>query len=228
MLTAIAILLPSDNGNDVPPAPVAKDNSIAVLPFDAITAGQGNDWMGQGISEDLLNLLAGIDGLEVAGRTSSFRPSLENMDIGAIGRELNVRYVLDGSIRRSDDRLRIAAQLIDTTTGFNLWSEVYNRTTSDVFTIQAEIAERVVKALKLTTPIGLTTEQNARTTDSVDAYDYYLQARSFLNGPPTADAIRNAIRFYERALEFDPAYGEAHAGLCSARNSRPSATTRRQ
>lgn len=216
VFTAIGLLSPTTNQNGQPTL-TTNDHSIAVLPFEAMTSGTNNDWMGRGISEDLLNVLARIDGLEVAARTSSFRPSLQSMDIRDIGKELGVRYVLEGSIRRSDDRLKIAAQLIDTSTGFNLWSEVYNRRTADVFAIQTEIAERVVKALKLTTPIGLTSEAFARTTSSVDAYDYYLQARSFLDGPTTVEAITNAIRFYERALEFDPEYGEAYAGLCSVR-----------
>jgi TolB-like protein/DNA-binding winged helix-turn-helix (wHTH) protein/Flp pilus assembly protein TadD len=217
ILTAVALLLLMRSGDDAQTALSANDNSIAVLPFEVMTSGTGNDWMGRGISEDLLNLLARIDGLEVAARTSSFRPSLQGMDIRDIGKELNVRYVLEGSVRRSDNRLKIAAQLIDTSSGYHLWSEVYNRTTSDVFTIQTEIAERVVKALKLTTPIGLASEAFARSTNSVDAYDYYLQARSFLHGPTTEETISNAVRFYERALEFDPEFGEAHAGLCSAR-----------
>ena len=195
----------------------STEDSIAVLPFEDMTPDSDNAWMGRGISEDLLNLLARIDGMEVAARTSSFRPSLQAMDVRDIGRELNVHYVLEGSVRRSADRLKIAAQLIDARTGYHLWSEVYDRRASDVFTIQTEIAERVVKSLKLTTPIGLASEDFARSTNSVDAYDYYLQARSFLNGPSNEDTISNAVRFYERALEFDPEFGEAYAGLCSAR-----------
>jgi TolB-like protein/Flp pilus assembly protein TadD len=214
---AIAFLYPAQNVVDDAAQERHSKDSIAVLPFEDMSPDSDNAWMGRGISEDLLNLLALIDGMEVASRTSSFRPSLQTMDIREIGTELNVHYLLEGSVRRNEDRLKVAAQLIDAHTGYHLWSEVYDRRASDVFTIQTEIAERVVKALKLATPIGLASEAFARSTNSVDAYDYYLQARSFLNGPTTEETISNAVRFYERALEFDPEFGEAHAGLCSAR-----------
>ena len=214
---AIAFLNPMQNNDDDPDHLRHSKNSIAVLPFEDMSSDSDNAWMGKGISEDLLNLLARIDGMEVAARTSSFMPSLQTMDIREIGKELNVHYLLEGSVRRDAGRVKIAAQLIDAHTGYHLWSEVYDRNTSDIFSIQAEIAERVVKALKLTTPIGLASEEFARSTNSVDAYDYYLQARSFLNGPTTEETLSNAVRFYERALEFDPEFGEAYAGLCSAR-----------
>jgi len=213
---AIAIFYPLQSGDENEATFQLTEDSVAVLPFEDMSPGNENAWMGRGISEDLLNLLARIDGMEVAARTSSFRPSLQTMDVRDIGKELNVHYVLEGSVRRSDDRLKIAVQLIDARTGYHLWSEVYDRTTSDVFTIQSEIAERVVKSLKLATPIGLSSGDFARSTSSVDAYDYYLQARSFLDGPSTEGTLNNAVRFFERALEFDPKFGEAYAGLCSA------------
>jgi TolB-like protein/tetratricopeptide (TPR) repeat protein/DNA-binding winged helix-turn-helix (wHTH) protein len=211
----IAIFVTAQNDDVAEPVPLIADSSIAVLPFEDMSSDPGNAWLGRGIAEDLLNLLTRIEGMDVASRTSSFQPKLQTMDVRDIGAMLNVHYVLEGSVRRSDDRIKIAAQLIDSGTGYHVWSKVYDRTAADVFAIQGEIAERVVKSLQHTTPIGLSLGDYSQATDSIEAYDYYLQARSFLNGPSTDATLENAQRFYERALEFDPEFGEAYAGLCA-------------
>jgi TolB-like protein/DNA-binding winged helix-turn-helix (wHTH) protein/Flp pilus assembly protein TadD len=210
----VIIFMPSPNEDDEFTVPISS-SSIAVLPFEDMSSDPANAWLGRGIAEDLLNLLTRIDGMDVASRTSSFQPKLQTMDVRDIGAILNVHYVLEGSVRRNEDRIKIAAQLIDSDTGYHVWSKIYDRTAADVFEIQGEIAERVVKSLQHSTPIGLNPGDYVQTTNSIEAYDYYLQARSFLNGPSNGTALKNAQRFFERALEFDPAFGEAYAGLCT-------------
>ncbi len=211
----IAIFVTAQNDNVAESVPLIADSSIAVLPFEDMSSDPNSAWLGRGIAEDLLNLLTRIKGMDVASRTSSFQPKLQTMDVRDIGAILNVHYILEGSVRRSDDRIKIAAQLIDSGTGYHVWSKVYDRTAADVFTIQGEIAERVIKSLQHTTPIGLSLGDYTQATSSIEAYDYYLQARSILRGPSSEIARQNAQRFFERALEFDPEFGEAYAGLCT-------------
>jgi TolB-like protein/Tfp pilus assembly protein PilF len=190
-------------------------DSVAVLPFENLSVDTANEWLGRGISEDILNLLAQIDDLKIVARTSSFQESLRSLDVRDVGRLLNARFVLEGSVRRSGERLRIIAQLIDAQSGYHLWSQEYNRSTSDFFAIQGEIAERVVKALKLELPVDFQIDPVNRPTENIDAYDYYLQARSLLDKTTSGSSLKNAEQFFRRALEYDQKFGLAYAGLCS-------------
>ena len=215
LLTAVfaglSFSLLSDRGDR---GAVVGSKTIAVLPFENVTGEEQNDWLGRGIAEDVLNLLTRIEGLRVAARTSSFRDGLAG-DVREIGAALNVRYLLEGSVRRSPDQLRVTAQLIDTTSGFRRWSATYNRTVDDVFLIQDEIAAEVVKALQLALPVDLQMQRAQAPTKSIAAYDYFLQARSFLVGPTTRSSVTSAERFFQRAIEHDPEFAEAYAGLCN-------------
>ncbi|HEX6062736.1 MAG TPA: hypothetical protein VFZ04_00890, partial [Longimicrobiales bacterium] len=131
------------------PARAARYDSIAVLPFVNMSGDPGSEYFGDGIAEELLNALAGIENLKVAARTSAFALKDAKLDVRRIGDTLQVATVLEGSVRRSADRIRVTAQLIDARTGYHLWSETYDRPLTDLFAVQDEIAQQIVDALKV-------------------------------------------------------------------------------
>jgi TolB-like protein/tetratricopeptide (TPR) repeat protein len=183
----------------------ARDASIAVLPFVDMSAEGDQQYFGDGLSEEILNLLAGIDGLKVSGRTSSFAFKGTNTSIPEIGRSLGVAHVLEGSVRRAGDQLRITAQLVEAGTGFHLWSDTYDRRLEDVFAIQDEIAGSIADALRLT----LVASAQGGTGD-MEAYDLYLRARTLIYGR-TVEGLREARSLIDRALALDPDYPPALA-----------------
>ena len=154
-------------------APAVPDKSIAVLPFVDMSADKDQEYMSDGLAEELLNLLAQIPALHVTSRTSAFAFKGKSIAISDIARQLNVAHVLEGSVRKSGNRLRITAQLIDARTDTHLWSETYDRTLEDIFSVQDEIAATVVAHLKIKL---LGAAPKARETDP-KAYALYLQAR---------------------------------------------------
>jgi TolB-like protein/Flp pilus assembly protein TadD len=188
------------------------DQSIAVLPFVDLSPDGDNEYFSDGISEELLNSLVGIDGLRVAARTSSFAFKERNEDIRSIGEKLNVSTVLEGSVRRAGDQLRITAQLINVEDGFHLWSETYDRRLDDIFSIQAEIAHSIVEALRL----ELIGDQQLAdmTTPGVDirAYDLYLLGRHRWH-ERTAESLRQALDLFQEAVEIDEDFALAYTGL---------------
>ncbi|MEJ2129421.1 MAG: tetratricopeptide repeat protein [Woeseiaceae bacterium] len=183
--------------------------SIAVLPFVNMSGDRDNEYFSDGLSEELLNLLAKIPTLHVAGRTSSFQFKDTNEDLRLIGEKLNVANVLEGSVRQSGTRLRITAQLINADTGYHLWSETYDRELTDVFAIQDEIAANVVDALRLKL-LGEDIPAPVHGTKNVDAYNLYLRA-IYLADQTTEANVRNAMVALERAVEIDPQYADAYA-----------------
>jgi serine/threonine protein kinase/Flp pilus assembly protein TadD len=188
----------------------AKARSIAVLPFTNMSGDATQDYFSDGISEELLNLLAQIPQLKVAARTSSFSFKGKEVEVPEIGRRLNVSHVLEGSVRKSGNQVRITAQLVQTADGFHEWSQTYDRTLDDVFTIQDEIAADVVKQLKVTL---LGEAPRARTTDP-KAYALYLQARDLARQMrPRSYEVSDSL--YRRALEIDSTYAPAWVGLSS-------------
>ena len=158
-------------------AAAPNEKSIAVLPFADMSAGKDQEYFADGLSEELLNLLAKLPELRVIGRTSSFQFKGRNEDLRAIGEKLNVAHILEGSVRKSGEKLRITAQLIRAADGSNLWSESYDRTLDDIFAVQDDIAGEVVKALKLTL-LGPTSMTRSRPVDP-EAYNLALQGRFF-------------------------------------------------
>jgi TolB-like protein len=187
------------------PADGVREASIAVLPFVDMSADADQEYFGDGLSEEILNLLAGIRELKVSGRTSSFSFKGTNTSIPEIGRTLGVAHVLEGSVRRAGDRLRITAQLVETESGFHLWSETYDRPFQDVFAIQEEIAGAIASALRLTLA--------GRSTDGasdLEAYDLYLRARTLIYGRTVA-GLREARVLIDRALALDPDFPPALA-----------------
>ncbi len=189
------------------------DKSIAVLPFVNMSADADNEYFSDGLSEELLNLLAKVDGLKVAARTSSFKFKNSEADIAEIGQKLNVATVLEGSVRKSGNQARITAQLIKVDDGFHLWSETYDRELDNIFVVQDEIAKAIVDALKLPL-LGHDAKPLTSTaaTGNFAAYDLYLlgrhHARAF-----TEEGFSRAIDYYLQALEIDPTFAAAYSGL---------------
>lgn len=187
-----------------PAAPEYPPRSIAVLPFVNMSDDPANEYFSDGISEELLNLLATIPELRVTARTSSFFFKGKDVTIADIARELQVANVLEGSVRKAGNRVRVTAQLIEAGSGTHLWSHTYDRTLEDIFAIQDEIAGEVVKSLKVTL-LGEAAPK-MRETDP-EAFSLYLQCRHFSVG--TSDDLRKGERYCRQALDIDPEYAPA-------------------
>ena len=201
------------------PQPNVATASIAVLPFTNMSGDPEQEYFSDGISEDIITDLSKIAGLTVIARNSSFTYKGRSVDIRAVGRDLGVRSVLEGSIRRAGNRVRIAAQLIDATNGAHLWADRYDRDLTDIFAVQDDVTRRIVDALKVT----LSPAEKARLADSgtpnIDAYDCYLRGRELLAvNPKNRERFEQSTKFFMRALELDPTYSQAYAGLSMAYN----------
>ena len=194
------------------PQPSQVPASIAVLPFADMSPGRDQEYFSDGLAEELLNDLAKIPGVQVTARTSSFQFKGKNVDLSVIGKKLNVATVLEGSVRKQGNRVRITAQLIKVSDGFHLWSEIYDKDMTDVFAVQEEIARSVAASLKVTL-LGVTTRWS-RTT-SPEAYSAYLQAQYFRR-QNTKDGWNKAVSYYRQAIKLDPGYAPAWAGLAEA------------
>lgn len=189
--------------------------SIAVLPFADMSQAKDQEFFSDGLSEELINLLTKVPGLRVAGRTSSFSFKGKDVVINHVGKVLNVTSVLEGSVRKSGEHLRITAQLIDVADDFHLWSETYDRQLTDIFEVQDEIASAVVDALKLKLLPGQLPTRNRHHTPGPDAYTQFLLGRHYLNRG-TPEAFKNAVAAYGEAVRLEPEYAMAHAGLALA------------
>jgi len=186
--------------------------SIAVLPFEDFSSDKDQDYFAKGISEELLNVLARIDGLRVSSRTSSFAFKERNASTGEIAEALNVKHILEGSIRKSGTTLRITAQLIDTRTDEHMWSETYDRplTAENIFAIQDEIAAAIVVELK--GKLSLEPSTQAPRTNSLEAYELYLRARQEMN-KRKPDTLRAAEAGFRQVIALDPEFAPAFSGL---------------
>jgi adenylate cyclase len=205
--------------NAANPTPNVEGASIAVLPFVNMSGDPEQEYFSDGISEDVITDLSKIAGLMVISRNSSFTYKGRSVDVRAVGRDLGVRSVLEGSIRRAGNRVRITAQLIDATNGAHLWADRYDRDLTDIFAVQDDVTRRIVGALKVT----LSPAEKARLADSgtpnIDAYDCYLRGRELLAlNPKNHERFEQSIKFFVRALELDPSYSQAYASLSLAYN----------
>ena len=194
---------------------VTVSPTIAVLPFVNMSADAENEYFCDGLAEELLNALAKIEHLGVAARTSSFFFKGKEADVREIGRKLNVSTVLEGSVRKSGNRLRITAQLINVSDGYHLWSERYDREMKDIFEVQDEISLMIVDKLKLKLLGAEKAAVLRRYTDNTEAYQLYLKGRFHWN-KRTGAALKASIVFFEQAIEKDPDYALAYAGLADA------------
>jgi eukaryotic-like serine/threonine-protein kinase len=184
------------------------EKSIAVLPFLDLSQAKDQEYFCDGISEEILHALAKVDGLRVTGRTSSF--SFKGSGAGAteIGKKMNVENVLEGSLRRDGNRVRITAELINARSGFHLWTETYDRELEDVFGLQDEITHAIVDALKVKLAVSLPVHEQRNT----EAYELYLQGLYFSNKSSEAD-LRRALSFFQRCLEKDSTFSRAWTGI---------------
>ena len=196
------------------PTPAAQGVSIAVLPFANRSGAADDEFLSDGISEDLIYALSRLPGLRVVARTSAFAFKGRAVDVRAIGAELGVGAVLDGSVRRQGARLRITADLIDVTTGFGLWSERYDREQGDVFAVQDEITRAIVGTLKVRL-LGDAPRLVDTPTSDFDAYESYLKGRFDWN-QRTEAAMRRGIEQLQGAIAADPRFALAHSGLADA------------
>jgi len=204
-------------------------DSIAVLPFENLTGDEQDQYLGDGLAEELLNALTRLEGIRVASRTSAFAFRDAAVDARTIGDSLGVATVLEGSVRRSPDRLRVTAQLIDAEDGFHLWSETYDRAPADLLDIQDDLTGRIVEALAVTlapdagatdaTGAGTPASEPAvavsparRGTESAEAYDLYLQGRYFWN-KRTYDDMQVAIGLFDKAIAADSGFAPAYAAI---------------
>ena len=192
--------------------PAAPEKSIAVLAFVNMSNDPENEFFSDGIAEEIINALTKVKALRVASRTSSFAFKGKSEDIGDVGRKLKVHTVLEGSVRKSGNRLRVTAQLINVTDGYHLWSERYDRQLEDIFEIQDEIAENIVHALRVVLGEDEKRAIEKAPTENVQAYEYYLRGRQ-IQHQLRRSALQYARRMFDRAIEIDPNFARAHAGI---------------
>src|SRR5216683_2339099 len=190
-------------------------NSVAVLPFANLSADAENEYFCDGLADELLNSLAKIDDLKVAARTSAFSFKGKNVNVSEIGERLGVKNVLEGSVRKSGNRLRISVQLVNASDGFHLWSERYDREMQDIFELQDEITLSVTVALKVRLLGKDRDVVLKRYTDDAEAYELFLKGRYYYY-KYSAEGWRRAIEFFEKAIEKEPNYAPAYAGMNSS------------
>src|SRR5947208_4433910 len=200
-----AAVQPPPTGSTIP------EKSIAVLPFVDMSQAKDQEYFCDGISEEILDTLAKVDGLRVVARTSSFSFKGKNADVGEVANKLNVENILEGSLRREWNRIRITAQLINARDGFHLWSDTYERELKDVFAVQDEITRSIVDALK----IKLAVAPPARPRQNTEAYDLYLQGL-YLSNKSDEENLRKSLNLFQHALDKDPTLSRAWVGIAKA------------
>jgi serine/threonine protein kinase/tetratricopeptide (TPR) repeat protein len=209
-LASGSLTTPTDTAS-LPQTVVSAAKSVAVLPFTNMSADADNEYFTDGMAEEIINALNKVQSLRVAARTSSFVFKGKNEDVGEIGRKLKVSTVLEGSVRKMGNRLRITAQLVNVADGYHLWSERYDREMEDVFAIQDDISQAIVKALKVILSEGEQKQIVKARVENVQAYDYYLRGRQyyFIH----RKSLEYARQMFNRAIETDPDYARAYAGV---------------
>jgi TolB-like protein/DNA-binding winged helix-turn-helix (wHTH) protein/Tfp pilus assembly protein PilF len=204
-------------------------NTIAVLPFTEIGAAPDDAYLGEGLAEEILNRLSGVGGLRVVARTSSFALGASTDDVRGIAQQLGVAYVLEGTVRRDGQRVRIGAQLVDADRGFRVWSDSYDGVLGDIFALQDEIANTIVARLRDTVPTELARApiSTSAPTASLAAYELLLRGRHYLHRRDE-ESLRRSIRLFEQATQLDPSYGQAYVEQAKAYALLPSYSTETQ
>jgi len=193
----------------------AAKATVAVLPFENLSASKDDEYFSDGVTEEIIANLSKIAGLQVAGRTSSFALKGQNLDVHKAGKMLGVQNLLEGSVRRSAGKVRIAVQLTDTRSGFNLWSETYDEDLTDVFRIQSAVAESVAQGLRIRLVPRVREQLDRPPTRNLGAYDLYLRGRYYFS-KALEDGYTKAIDAFSRATEEDPNFALAYSGLGAA------------
>jgi len=220
--SAVLAALESTSMSELParatPVP-AQPATVAVLPFANMSGDADNEYFSDGITDDIIGALTQVRGLRVAARASAFSYKGKNEDLGTIGRTLGVTTVLQGSVRRAGNKVRVTAQLMNARDGFQLWSERYDRSLDDIFAIQDEIARSIVHHLQLALGLkggsGDTQALVARPTDDLEAYELFLRGREAVQ-QRTPPSMRRGLEFFQQAVARDPAYARAHLGIAEA------------
>jgi len=197
-----------------PALPLPDQPSIAVLPFTNMSGDPHQEYFSDGITDDLITALSRLPDLFVIARTSSFTYKGKAATVQEVSRELGVKYILEGSVRKAGDQVRITAQLVDATTDTDLWAQHYDRPMRDVFSLQDEIVHRIVTTLNLQLAVTGHGILVAKRTDNLEAYDYLLRGLEFAFNP-TKEANEKARHMFEKAIELDPTYSDAYAWLGS-------------
>ncbi len=184
------------------------NQSIAVLPFTDMSPERNQEFLGDGLAEGLLTILSQLSGLKVTGRTSSFSFKNKEVDLKTIGEALHVDNILEGSIQKAGNRVRITAQLINAADGYHIWSERYDREMEDIFALQDDICSKISEHLKVTLLDGHKTILKKRPTKNPEAYELFLKG-DFYNKKYTREGFEKAIEYFEKAIELDPEYADA-------------------
>jgi len=200
---------------ETPPLPLPDKPSIAVLPFENMSDDPKQEYFSDGITDDLITDLSKISGLFVIARNSTFTYKGKPVKVQQVSRELGVRYVLEGSVRKAGEKVRINAQLIDATTGHHLWAERYDGNMGDIFALQDRVTQKIVSALAVKLTANDESLLARKGTDNVEAYDAYLQGWEYFRKNSRDDLVKSVSSF-KRAIELDPEYSEAHAALSGA------------
>ena len=190
-----------------PATPAAEIASIAVLPFANLSADKENEYFSDGLAEEILIALSRVEGLRVTARSSSFSFKGKSVEMSEIAARLHVANILDGSVRRAGNRIRVTVQLVDALNGFQLWSERYDRQMEDIFEVQDEISRAIADQLKVTLGVGI-----KQATKYLEAYELYLKGRHLAN-QRMPGTVRQAITSYEQAIQLDPDFALAYSGL---------------
>jgi adenylate cyclase len=205
--------LPSTAAADLLPPASSTEKSIAVLPFADLSPGKDHDYLSDGIAEEILTALSKIDNLRVAARRSSFWYKGKDAELTEIAQRLNVEHVLEGSVRREGNRVRISAELINAHDGFTIWSETFDREMQGIFAVQDEITRSIMDTLKL--KLAIPPQLSSRLVRSTDAYDVYLHGL-FYSDKTSEEDLRKSLEYFERALERDPQFSRAWTGIAKA------------
>jgi adenylate cyclase len=193
-------------------AAASSQPRVAILPFVDMSEEKNQEYFCEGMAEEIINALCGVNGLRVASRSASFQLKNKAVDSREVGSLLNVQSFLEGSVRKSGDRMRVTAQLIKVADGFHLWSQTFDRQAEDIFLVQEEIARRVVDALSVRLLSSDASHLKRQGTQSLAAYDYYLRGRQLLNKEKETE-LRAAVELFRQAIRLDPGFAHAHAGL---------------
>jgi serine/threonine-protein kinase len=217
----LTLITPRPSGDFLPdtlptvPAPAPAELSVAVLPLANLSNDPENEYFSDGITDDIITQLSKVHGLKVTSRTSVMQYRNTTKSLGQIGGELGVTNILEGSVRRAGNRVRVVAQLIDAQSDKHLWAESYDRELTDIFQIQGEIAEHIAGALEAKLTVDDKKELAKKPTDNLEAYNLYLQGR-FYWSKFTPAGIQRGIEFFRKAAELDPQYAQAHAGIADS------------
>jgi len=218
MLDDFLAILPGDSDSLSKSARTTPDGpSIAVLPFADMSPHHDQDYFCDGMADELITVLNHLGGIRVASRTSAFQFKGRNIDVREVGRTLSVTYALEGSVRKAEMRLRISAKLINVADGYTIWSESYDRDLQDVFAIQEEISRAIAENLKVRLIGSPERPFIPHRTDNIEAYNLYLKGRYFWN-KRYEGGLQKGIEYFSQAIELDPAYAPAYAGLADSYN----------